>query len=103
MRGTWSYGGGSTNNVDVRFAKLARRFQSTESCRSIPPVTFTSAFYIKLGRGGAWEPDSIQTGKLRLGGPRQSVEDINAGRWKVIERQLRSEHKSTPQVATTDL
>lgn len=68
------------------------------------PVTFDSAFYIKLGRGGCWEADSIENGRLRLGWRGQSVEDINAGRWDVIERQLRGELDGKPAgVATTDL
>jgi hypothetical protein len=68
------------------------------------PVAFTKAFYIKLGRAGAWEADSIETGKLRLGWRGQTVEDINAGHWELIEQQLRNEHQDKPPgVATTDL
>lgn len=64
---------------------------------------FTNAFYIKLGRAGAWEADSIETGKLRLGWREQSIEDINACRWEFIEGQLRAERKGKPAgVATTD-
>jgi hypothetical protein len=67
-------------------------------------VEFADAFYIKLGRAGVWEADSIETGKLRLGWRGQSVEDINAGRWGKIEQQLRDEHRGKPGgVATTDL
>ena len=67
-------------------------------------VDFTNAFYIKLGRAGIWEADSIETGKLRLGWREQSIKDINAGRWDFIEGQLRSERKGKPSgVATTDL
>ena len=67
-------------------------------------IAFANAFYIKLGRAGAWETDSIQTGKLRLGWRGQSVEDINARRWERIEQQLRGEHQGKPPgVATTDL
>lgn len=67
-------------------------------------IAFTNAFYIKLGRAGAWEADSIETGKLRLGWRSQSVEDINARRWERVERQLRKEHRGKPPgVATTDL
>src|SRR5207248_9882016 len=29
------------------------------------PVDFNSSFYIKLGRGGAWEASAIETGKDR--------------------------------------
>src|SRR5262249_7740604 len=67
-------------------------------------IAFVNAFYIKLGRAGAWEADSIRTGKLRLGWRGQSVEDINARRWGRIEQQLREEHQGKPPgVATTDL
>jgi hypothetical protein len=67
-------------------------------------LAFANAFYIKLGRKGAWEADSVLTGKLRLGWRRQSVNDINAGRWDEIEKQLREEHRDKPTgVATTDL
>lgn len=67
------------------------------------PINFTNVFYIKLGRGGAWEADSIQSGKLRLGWSHQSIEDINARQWDLIAEQLREEHKGKPHVATNDL
>jgi hypothetical protein len=68
------------------------------------PIGFANAFYVKLGRAGVWEADSIETGKLRLGWRRQSVSDINADRWQVIEEQLRDEHRGKPTgVTTTDL
>jgi len=67
-------------------------------------VKFNDAFYIKLGRGGKYEPDSIKTGKLRLGWSQQTIEDINSCKWKLIERQLRKELKDKPPgVATRDL
>ena len=68
------------------------------------PVTFQNAFYIKLGRGGCWEKDSIENSRLRLGWSRQSIDDINNGRWEIIANQLRVEHEGKPpQVATNDL
>jgi hypothetical protein len=70
----------------------------------VPPIDFTNAFYIKLGRGGRWEADSIETGKLRFGWPQQSIKDINAKSWDIIEKQLRDAHRNKPLgVATTDL
>lgn len=54
------------------------------------PLTISNAYYIKLGRGGEWEADSIENGKLRLGWTCSTAEDINAGNWKVIHRQIRS-------------
>ncbi len=64
-------------------------------------ISFTTAFYIKLGRGGEWENDSIETGKLRLGWRQQSIEDINAGRWESIEEQLRAKDQGKRVPATT--
>jgi len=65
------------------------------------PIDFTAAFYIKLGRGGKWETDSIKNGKLRLGWQLQSIEDINAGRWELIEEQLRAKDQGKRVAATT--
>lgn len=64
-------------------------------------IDFINAFYIKLGRGGEWEVDSIETGKLRLGWREQSVEDINARRWEFIEQQLRAKDQGKRVAATT--
>lgn len=64
---------------------------------------FDKAFYIKLGRAGCWEADSIHNSRLRLGWRKQSLADINAGRWPVIAEQLRREQPDRQQVATTDL
>jgi hypothetical protein len=66
-------------------------------------TAFRNAFYIKLGRAGCWEEDSIRSGKLRLGWTNQSLADINAGHWDTIEAQLRQEQPGSRQVATTDL
>jgi len=35
----------------------------------MPQVTFRKAFYIKLGRSGCWEDDSIANGLMRIGWP----------------------------------
>jgi hypothetical protein len=66
-----------------------------------PGVEFTNAFYIKLGRGGEWENDSVETGKLRLGWRQQSVDDINVGRWDLIDEQLRAKDQGKRVAATT--
>ena len=66
-------------------------------------TTFRNAYYIKLGRGGCWETDSLARSLLRLGWQHQTIDDINTGRWDTIERQLREECAGKPQVATTDL
>jgi len=66
-------------------------------------LTFRNAFYIKLGRGGCWEEDSISRSLLRIGWPKQTLEDINTGRWSDIKQQLRVEQAGKPQVTTSDL
>ncbi len=66
-------------------------------------IAFRNAYYIKLGRGGCWEDDSISHSLLRIGWSKQTLEDINTGRWSEIEQQLRIEQTGKPQVATTDL
>lgn len=63
-------------------------------------VGIDSAFYIKLGRGGEWEEDSIASGLLRFGWIHQSVDDINNKRWSLIEQQLREAHWTSPGQAT---
>jgi len=59
------------------------------------------AYYIKLGRGGEWEIDSIASGKLRLGWKGQSLEDISLRRWTKIEEQLRANDGGKRIGATT--
>jgi hypothetical protein len=66
-----------------------------------PNIMFRNAYYIKLGLGGCWEKDCISKSLMRIGWPNQNVEDINAGRWSEIEKQLQIELAGKPQVATT--
>ena len=65
-------------------------------------IEFDNAYYVKLGRKGAWEETSIAENIIRIGWDKQSIEDINQKNWEVIENQLRQEisNKST---ATRDL
>ncbi len=49
-----------------------------------------NAYYIKLGKGGEWEEDSIKGGLLRLGWRANPLADINARAWGAIEEQLRA-------------
>jgi hypothetical protein len=66
------------------------------------PIEFKSAYYIKLGKAEwDWESDSISTGKLRLGWRQQSIDDINRGRWQLIEQQLRAKDEGRRISATT--
>ena len=58
------------------------------------------AFYIKLGRGGAWEAESISSGRLRFGWADQSIDDINNHRWAIIEQQIRDAKQAAPGQAT---
>jgi restriction endonuclease len=62
-----------------------------------------NAYYIKLGRGGCWERDSIANQKMRIGWTRQALIDINGGQWEKIAQQLKQEQPDKPQVATNDL
>jgi hypothetical protein len=66
-------------------------------------MQFRNAYYIKLGRGGCWEEDSIANQKLRIGWRRQALTDINNGQWEKIAQQLKHEQPDKPQVATNDL
>jgi len=46
------------------------------------------AFFIKLGRGGEWEAESIRRGILRFGWPDNPLEDVIEGNWEKIRRDL---------------
>lgn len=65
-------------------------------------IEFRNAYYIKLGRAGCWEADSIRSSRLRIGWLNQSLADINSARWDAISEQLQCEQPGKPQVATTD-
>lgn len=67
------------------------------------PVKLRKAYYIKLGRAGCWEGDSIKNGLLRLGWKGQNIFHINSKLWSEIERQLNAEMPSKRGKATTDL
>jgi restriction endonuclease len=66
------------------------------------PIQIRRAFYIKLGRGGEWEADSLARNIMRIGWPNNSLEDINSGNWDAIEHRLRCDqpHQGT---ATRDV
>ncbi len=66
-------------------------------------VEFSNAFYIKLGRAGAWELDSIASRRIRFGWPNQSIDDINNHRWTAIGQQIRNEHAAASGQATRAL
>ena len=60
------------------------------------------AFFIKLGRAGAWEAECIARSIMRFGWVDQSCTDINEGRWEDIEVQIRRAARSQG-AATSDL
>ena len=54
-------------------------------------ITCKNAYYVKLGGGGTWELSSIKKNIIRIGWPRQTLSDINNGRWDKIQKQLEKE------------
>lgn len=50
------------------------------------PLEFQRAFYIKLGRGGKWEPESIKRGLPRIGWKNVPLKLITGERWPAIRR-----------------
>ncbi len=64
------------------------------------PISCEKAYYVKLGRNGSWEESSLKKNIMRIGWPNQSLADINASRWEVIQEQLQADH--TQGVATRD-
>ena len=65
-------------------------------------VTFEKAYYIKLGKGGEWEEDSIRNSKIRIGWLDIPLEYINKCKWKAIEIELQKTIK-TPNALKRDL
>jgi hypothetical protein len=58
------------------------------------PIVIKNAYYVKLGRGGAWADDSLQNGIIRIGWKNQTLDDINNWRESAIrETELRSREK----------
>jgi len=68
----------------------------------VQEVQIRRAYYIKLGRGGMWEADSLARNIMRIGWAKNSVADINSHNWEIIETQLRAEQKNHGAV-TRDL
>ena len=54
-----------------------------------PAISLRKAFYIKVGKGGRWEADSIARKIMRIGWPDNPLADVNARNWQAIEDQLR--------------
>jgi hypothetical protein len=72
---------------------------SLERERAVP---IRNAFFIKLGRRGRWEKDSIDRGLMRIGWHEIPLAQINAGKWKDIERRIRND-MTDPGAAKRDL
>ena len=53
-------------------------------------ITLRRAFYIKLGRGGLWEADSLANNIMRIGWTDSPLADINSQNWDAIEHKLRA-------------
>jgi hypothetical protein len=67
------------------------------------PQNFVNAYYIKLGRAGCWEVDSISCSKMRFGWEEQDLDDLNGRAWDRVEQQLRQQYAGKPPgTATTD-
>jgi hypothetical protein len=64
-------------------------------------VKIRNAFYIKLGRGGKWEADSLARGLMRIGWSDVPVSDINE-HWDAVERRIRAKNVN-PGAATKDI
>ncbi len=65
--------------------------QKKSSIEKEGAVQLRHAFFIKLGKGGKWEKDSVEHGLMRIGWRQISVSDINAGNWNDIECRIRSD------------
>lgn len=77
-------------------------FQPQPDKLTAQPIQIRRAYYIKLGRGGEWEADSLARNIMRIGWPNNSLEDMNTGNWASIELRLRDDqpHQGT---ATRDV
>lgn len=64
-------------------------------------VEFDNAYYIKLGRGGEWEEDSISNSRARIGWKDVDLELIHSEDWQKI-RQTCQQNAASPSAATTD-
>lgn len=56
-------------------------------------IQFDKAYYIKLGERGAWEEDSINTGKIRIGWSDTKLEDIQKGNWDKIKKEIQEDFR----------
>lgn len=60
---------------------------------SMDKIQFDKAYYIKLGEKGAWEEDSINSGKIRIGWGDTKLEDIQKGNWDKIKKEIQDDFR----------
>jgi len=64
-------------------------------------INSKNVYYVKLGRNGVWEKSSLKKSLIRIGWTRQTLSDINSGRWNKIQRQI-EKHAADKGSATRD-
>jgi len=57
-------------------------------------IKFDKAFFIKMGRKGAWEESAIKQGKIRIGWREIKLGDIQQERWDKIKKEIRTLSKT---------
>ena len=57
-------------------------------------IQFDKAYYIKLGERGAWEENSINSGKIRIGWGDTKLEDIQKGNWDKIKKEIQDDFRA---------
>ncbi len=68
----------------------------------LPVIKLRKAFYIKLGRAGSWEAESIDRRIMRIGWENNPLADVNAQNWEAIGEQIRR-HQPHRAKATRDV
>lgn len=64
-------------------------------------ISAADAYYLKLGRGGAWAADSIASGRARIGWRDIPLDAIRSGDWAGIRSTLQA-RAATPGAGTMD-
>jgi hypothetical protein len=71
--------------LNQRMVHFGHRVKTRARCK-VMQLKFRSAFYIKLGKKGRWEEDSIMRNRLRIGWSRIPLKLITQERWPEIRR-----------------
>jgi len=69
---------------------------------TLPKITPTQALYIKLGRSGSWEEESLREGIIRFGYNETPFEAAKAGDWEAV-RGFWTEARGSSKTASQDL